>query len=190
MFSARHMIVATMLAVALPGAAAAQNGLMLKGGYSYGNVSNKDLLNANLGARSGYALGASIGTPGPLGLRVEGLYAQRGVDTRNLDYWDLSAALQVSAPLPLVSPFAYVGPMMSIEARCRDGGAPCPDTGRPKTSYAAIIGAGLKVHPPMLPALSLEGSFIYGFTDLKLATFVSPTTYKTRSFLILAGIGF
>lgn len=190
MHSVRRTLIAASLAMALPAVATAQNGLMLKGGYSYGNVSNKDLLAANLGARSGFALGASIGTPGPLGVRAEGLYAQRGVDTRNLDYWDLSAALQVSAPLPLVSPYAFAGPQLSIEARCRDNGAPCPDTGRPKRSYAAIIGAGVKVHVPMLPALSLEGSYIYGFTDLKLSTVASTSSYKTRSLLLLVGIGF
>jgi hypothetical protein len=36
----------------------------------------------------------------------------------------------------------------------------------------------------------LEGRYIYGLTDLKLGTITSSTSYKTRSFLLLAGLTF
>ena len=68
------------------------------------------------------------------------------------------------------------------------GGAPCPDADRAKTSYAAAVGAGLRLGTSR--ALTMEGRYVYGLTDLKLGTVSDPQSYQTRSFLILVGIGF
>jgi Outer membrane protein beta-barrel domain len=173
--------------------AARAQGLGIKGGLSYGNVSNRGVLPGNLGARTGFALGASLTSSGPLGLGIEGLYAQRGVtsdsgvDSRSLDYLDVPVYARLKLDTPGLAPYAYAGPMVSFELRCRAGGVPCPDTGRPKRSYAAVVGAGVSLGGQ---GLSLEGRYIYGLTDLKLSTITSSTSYHSRSFLILAGIPF
>lgn len=186
------IIVALLLGVA-PTAAHAQVGLGIKGGLSYGNVSNRGVLPGNLEARTGFAVGASVAFPGdPLGLGVEGLYAQRGVISstdgmaRKLDYVDVPAYARVRIPLPGIAPFAYAGPQVSFELRCNDGSGACPTGDRPKTTYAAVIGAGVR----LMSRLSVEGRYIYGLTDLKLSTVTSAESYQTRSFAILAGIGF
>lgn len=173
---------------ATPIAASAQSGVMLKGGFSYGDVSNRNLVGANLGARKGFAVGASVGMPGLLGLRVEGLYAQRGVEGHSLDYVDVPVTIQASLPLVVASPYVYAGPQASFEVHCHDTGTACADTARPRTTYAAVIGAGVKVTLPALPAFSLEARYVYGFTDLKLSP-ITTSTYATRSFLVLAGVG-
>ena len=123
-----------------------------------------------------------------LGFGIEGLYAQRGVassstpDSRKLDYIDVPAYLRVNLPTPGLSPYAYAGPQVSFELHCSDS---CP-SGRPKTTTAAVIGAGVRLGAQS--AFSLEGRYLYGLSDLKLNTVTSSQSYKTRSFLILAGI--
>ena len=173
----------------------AQGGLGIKGGASFGNVSNKGILPGNLGERTGFAAGISLGAvQGLLGYGIEGLYAQRGVTSstsvaeRNLDYVDVPAYLRIMLRLSGLAPFAYAGPQASFELKCRSGSSPCPDTNRPKTTYAGVIGGGVRIGGKS--AFSLEGRYVYGLTDLKLSTITSPTSYQTRSFLILVGLGF
>jgi Outer membrane protein beta-barrel domain len=174
--------------------AARAQGLGIKGGLSYGNVSNSGVLPGNLGARTGFAAGVALATSSSgLGFGAEALYAQRGVtsstgiDSRSLDYLDVPLSARVTLPTPGLAPFAYAGPMVSFELRCRAGGVACPDTGRPKRSYAAVIGAGVSLGGR---GVSLEGRYIYGLTDLKLNTITSSASYHSRSFLILAGVPF
>lgn len=96
--------------------------------------------------------------------------------------------LRALVPSPGIAPFAYAGPQVSFELRCRAAGSACPDTDRPTTSYAAVIGGGARLGAAS--AITIEGRYIYGLTDLKLSTVTSPDSYKTRSFLILAGWAF
>jgi outer membrane protein with beta-barrel domain len=186
-------IIALALSVA---AAASAQSIALKGGLSYGNVSNSGVLPGNLDSRTGFAVGLSLG-PGHdiLGIGVEGLYAQRGVtnstspaNERKLDYIDVPVYLRAMLPSPGIAPFAYAGPQVSFELRCRAGGSVCPDSGRPSTSYAAVIGGGVRLGAGS--AFSIEGRYVYGLSDLKLGTVTSSDSYKTRSFLILAGWAF
>jgi len=188
---------ACLIAAALAGAgsAPAQTGLGLKGGFSYGNVSNRGVLPGNLKERTGFALGLGAGTGrNMLGFGIEALYAQRGVtgatgpDERKLDYADVPVFVRVLFPSPGVAPYAYAGPQLSFELRCRAGSSPCPDTNRPSTSYAAVIGGGARLGATS--AFTIEGRYIYGLTDLKLSTITSSESYKTRSFMILAGWAF
>ena len=90
-------------------------------------------------------------------------------------------------PVGGVAPYAYAGPQVSFELRCRAGGSDC-SSGRPSTSYAGIIGAGLFFGER--GGLSVEGRYMYGLTDLKLNTVTSSSSYKTRSFMILGGVHF
>lgn len=185
------LMTAVLLGVA-PSVAHAQLGI--KGGFSYGNVSNRGALPGNLDTRTGFAVGLALGSPNTLlGLGLEGLYAQRGVtsstsgDSRNLDYIDVPGYLRVSIPTPGLAPFAYAGPQVSFELHCSANGGACP-SGRPKTSTAAVIGGGVRLGGQS--AMTIEGRYVYGLTDLKLNTVTSSQSYKTRSFLILAGLTF
>jgi hypothetical protein len=186
------MLVALTLALASPVLA---QGIGLKGGFSYGDVSNRGLLPGQLTNRNGFAIGLGIGsTRSLLSVGVEGLYAQRGVvgdngpDQRKLDYIDVPAYVRVTVPTPGVAPYAFAGPQLSFEVKCRAGGDPCPDTDRPKLTYAAVIGGGVRLGQP--GSLSIEGRYIYGLNDLKLSTVTSSESYRTRSFMILLGLGF
>jgi outer membrane protein with beta-barrel domain len=184
--------IATALGVTTVASAQGAGGVAVKGGLSYGNVSNRGVLPGNLQERTGFAAGVSFGTGrNLLGFGFEALYAQRGVagssgpDERKLDYVDVPVFLRALFPTPGIAPFAYAGPQVSFELRCRAGGSACPDTDRPSASYAAVLGGGARLGATS--AITLEGRYIYGLTDLKLSTVTSSESYKTRSFLILAG---
>lgn len=181
---------------AAPSMAAAQLSLGVKGGFSYDNVSNKGVLPGNLGSRSGLAAGVAASTGGLLGIGIEALYAQRGVtsataaDERHLDYVDVPAYLRVTLPLPLLAPFAYAGPQASFELRCRAGTVDCPDTGRPTTTYAGVLGAGVRLGAS--PGITIEARWMQGFTDLQLSTVTNLDNYSYyhRSLMILGGLSF
>lgn len=189
---------ACVIAIALSATAVmpAQSGIALKGGLSFGNVSNRGVLPGNLDTRTGFAAGLSFGAGrNMLGFGFEGLYAQRGVvssssppDERKLDYIDVPVFVRALFPTPGIAPYAYAGPQVSFELRCRAGGSACPDSGRPSTSFAAVIGGGVRLGARS--AFTVEGRYVYGLTDLKLSTVTSSDSYKTRSFLILAGWAF
>lgn len=187
-------LLATAL-VATSVASAQGGGVALKGGLSFGNVTNSGILPGNLEHRTGFAGGLSFGTGrNTLGFGVEALYAQRGLDgsgspdERKLDYLDVPVFVRALFPSPGIAPFAYAGPQVSFELRCRAGGSACPASDRPSTTYAAVIGGGARLGAAS--AITIEGRYIYGLTDLKLSTVTSADSYKTRSFLILAGWSF
>jgi len=188
------VLAASSLAL-LPQLASAQGGFGIKGGFSYGNVTNRGLLPGALKNRTGFAAGIGISGTGLIGFGVEGLYAQRGVvsntngDSWKLNYVDLPVYLRVGIPTPGIAPYAYAGPQFSFEVNCNaGGGATCPDNGRPKTTYAAVLGGGARLGAQS--GFTIEGRYIYGLNDLKLSTVTSSQSYKTRSFLILAGFTF
>ena len=188
-----HIVVLSAFCIAAaPALAAAQVGLGVKGGLSYGNVSNSGLLPGNAGQRSGFALGAGLTVGGTVGFGAELLYAQRGVTSstsgasRRLNYIDIPAYLRVALPTPGISPFAYAGPQVSFEMNCEAGGGTCPNSGRPKTTFDGVIGGGLRFGR----GLSLDARYLYGLNDLKLNTLTTSQSYRTRSFMILMGIGF
>lgn len=164
----------------------------IKAGVSHADVSNSGALPGDLGPRTGLTVGLAFSATqsGPFGLGLEGLYAQRGLDGTGgprLDYIDVPVYLRVMPSSSAgLTPFAYAGPQISFEVRCRMDGAACPDTGRPKTTYAAVVGAGISLGH----ALSIEGRYVYGLEDLKLSTISTADSYKSRSFEILAGISF
>lgn len=174
-------------AITTPVIARAQSGLTIKGGLSYGNVTNGGVFPGADKERTGAALGLGISSGAGLGFGIEGLYAQRGITARKLDYIDVPAYLHLQLGSPALAPYAYAGPQMSFELKCDAGTGACP-SGRPKTTYAAVIGAGVRLGA--LSNVSVEGRYIYGLTDLKLNTVTTSENYKTRSFLLLFGLGF
>ena len=187
------LLIALLLVSEAPATARAQGGFGFKGGLSYGTASNNGV-DPGATQRSGFAVGVALETGGIIGFGVEGLYAQRGFtstilgSSRRLDYIDVPVYLRLSLPTPGISPFAYVGPQGSYELQCGTGSGNCPDSGRPKITYAGVIGGGLRFG--MLHGLSVEARYIYGLSDLNLSTVSTTASYKTRSLLLLAGIGF
>ncbi|MEO8453489.1 MAG: porin family protein, partial [Gemmatimonadota bacterium] len=161
---------------------------------SFGNVSNKGLLPGSLEGRTGFAAGLGFVTSGVAGIGVEALFAQRGVksdtptDERKLDYVDVPVYLRLMVPTPGVRPFAYLGPQISFELRCKANDFDCPDGNRKKTTYAGVIGGGLRFGARR--GFSVEGRYVYGLNDLKLGTLTDQNSYKTRSFMLMAGLTF
>ena len=186
------LAVVTALIGSVASAAHAQSGLGIKGGASFSTVSSAGVLPGSLQSRTGYSIGLGYESGSPLGLGIEGLYSQQGMtsttpgDSRELNYLDVPVYLRLSMPVPGFSPFAYAGPQASFEMACHAGGANCPDTGRPKTTYAGVIGAGVR----LMGGLTVEGRYVYGLTDLKLNTVQSTDSYKSRTFMVLLGLGF
>lgn len=159
----------------------------IKGGLSFGSVTNSGVLPGNNGQRNGFVVGVGANTGGTIGFGVEGLYAQRGTTATHLDYIDVPLYLRVAAP-SVVSPFAYVGPQVSFELKCGANNDICSGSGRPKKTYAGVIGAGVKF--ASLNNVSVEGRYVYGLTDLSFNTVSSSNSYKTRTLMLLAGVGF
>jgi hypothetical protein len=193
----RWSLALSALILTAPSALLAQGEAGLKGGVSFGNISNKGLLPGNLSTRTGFAAGLYAGYHvGFLGVGLDALYAQRGASSDSsfatsqtkLDYIDVPVYLKLFVPAPLIQPFIYAGPQASFEVRCRTAnGAPCPaaaSSGRRKTDYAAVVGAGLR-----FGGFGIEGRYVYGLRDLKVATISDPNSYKTRTFLMLVNIG-
>ena len=193
----RSLIVGAALILVAHGSLLAQGRFGLKAGPSFGNISNRGLLPGNLEHRTGFAGGLYLGSGGLLGFGLEGMYAQRGVESSNvlataetrLDYIDVPAYLKVSIPVPGVRPFVYAGPQGSYEVKCRTAqGAACADystSERKRWTWAGIIGAGLHIGG----IFGIEGRYIYGLTDLKPSTVTSSSSYKHRTFMILGSIG-
>ncbi len=179
--------------VGIAGSAGAQ-GFGIKGGLSYDNVTNNGALPGNAKSRSGFAAGVGLISGGLVGFGAEALYAQRGTTSSVATAGapielceDIPVFLRVALSNPALTPFAYAGPQWSKELSCKSDGADCPDTGRPKTTYAGVIGAGVRLGSH---GISAEGRYVYGLSDLKLNTVSSTDSYKSRSFLLLVGIGF
>ena len=184
-------------ALAMAGPLAAQMGstegsVGIKGGLSYGDVSNSGVFPGGARTRAGIAIGLAMLSGGPIGVGVEALYAQRGIlgssgNSRELDYIDVPVYLRVGMTVPEIQPFAYLGPQISVELQCGSNGGSCP-SGRDKWSYAGVIGAGLRFQ--RAAGMSLEARYVYGLSDLNLGTVTDSQNYQTRSFMVLLGIGF
>ena len=101
----RCSLLVALLALAAPITLLAQGEAGIKGGISFGNISNKGVLPGNLDTRTGFAAGLFLGyRVGFLGVGIEGLYAQRGAKSdqslatsqTRLDYIDVLAYVKVS----------------------------------------------------------------------------------------------
>jgi hypothetical protein len=186
------LALAALLAV-VPASLTAQIELGVKGGASFGDVSNKGVLPGKLDSRTGFAAGVSVGLGGGLiGVGGEALYAQRGVTggagDAKLDYLDIPVYLTMHAPTGPVAPFGYLGPQVSFELKCTNLDMDCVDDRRSTTDYAGVIGAGVRLGSGT--RVTIEGRYVYGLKDLKLSTVSSDDSFKTRSFLILGGLLF
>lgn len=169
-----------------------EGGAMIRAGVSFGDVSNSGVLPGDVGRRDGAAIGIGFVSGGPLGIGVDAMYVQRGItgdigSSRELDYIDVPIYLRLAASNPSVEPYVLAGPQISFELKCDDNGDDCP-SGRDRTTYAGIIGAGLRF--PAVAGISVEGRYVYGLSDLELGTVGDDESYRTRSFMLLFGLGF
>lgn len=182
--------------VAAPTRLIAQVEFGIKGGASFGNISNKGVLPGDLKTRTGFAAGVSVGFGAQLlGIGAEALFAQRGLSSdgtgdAKLDYLDIPVFLKLQVPSPSIAPFGYLGPQVSFEVNCSNGDLDCSDNGRSTTDYAGVIGAGVKFGGSGAVGVTVEARYVYGLKDLKLDTVTSDDSFKTRSFLILGGLVF
>lgn len=195
----RTLMIGAGISLALHGPLAAQAEYGLKAGPSFGNIKNQGLFPGNLKTRTGAAGGLFLGyRASVIGFGIEAMYAQRGARSdqsindqwTHLDYVDIPAYLKVNIPTPGIRPFIYAGPQVSFEAKCRTANntAPCPNTGRKKTDYAGVIGAGVRLGGKAA-GISIEGRYVYGLTDLKLSTVTSSESYNNRTFMVLVALG-
>jgi hypothetical protein len=182
--------------IAAPARLVAQVEFGIKGGASFGNISNKGVLPGNLKTRTGFAAGVSLGLGAQLlGVGAEALFAQRGLSSdgtgdAKLDYLDIPVYLKLQVPSPGIAPFGYVGPQVSFEVNCKNGDLDCSDNGHSTTDYAGVVGAGVKFGGSGKVGFTVEARYVYGLKDLKLDTVSSDDSFKTRSFLILGGLVF
>lgn len=176
----------------------AQSQVGVKGGLSFGNITDKGLLPGRLDTRTGAAAGLYFGTKaGLLSVGAEALYAQRGLQSDEplataavkVDHVDLPVYLKVTAPTPGIRPFGYAGPQVSFEIKCRraNGPACADDPARAKTNYAAVIGGGVKFGAGA--GFGVEARYVYGLTDLKLGTVTNENNFKHRTFLLVLSYG-
>ena len=162
----------------------------IKGGLSYGNVSNSGALpvrHAALGDCTGVsALTGGAWASASRRCTRSGITSSWPAHRRG---WTISTFLYVrlAMPTPGISPFIYAGPQVSFELKCgtQSGNCPTPGGRRRRTpghwrrpAFDAFMG------------LSVEGRYVYGLTDLNLNTVSTSESYQTRSFLLLAGISF
>ncbi|HEV8598753.1 MAG TPA: outer membrane beta-barrel protein [Gemmatimonadales bacterium] len=195
----RSLIAGAALVLGMQGTLLAQPEIGIKGGASFGNISNKGILPGNLKTRTGLAGGLYLGSGGVIGIGVEGLYAQRGAESdepiatseTRLDFIDVPGYVKVRIPTPGIKPFVYAGPQVSYEVKCRTAvGGDCADystSDRKRWTFAGIIGAGIRIGAGI--GLGIEGRYVYGLTDLKPSTVTSSSSYKDRSFMLLGSIG-
>lgn len=194
----RSLAVLAALALAAPAAAYAQGGVGIKAGLTFGNVNRSGVTpgSQTFEGTNGFTVGLSLGTASEssaVGLRLEGLYSRRGVDaanspdSRRIDFADVPLMLEVKLPITGISPYLYGGPQVSYQLRCATDAGDCPED-NDGLSYAAVVGAGLRLGGSS--AITLEGRYMYGLTDFRWTTVSNSESYRTRQFLILAGIGF
>jgi len=190
------ILAALVLALAAAATANAQVEFSVKGGLSFGNISNKGLLPGNLKTRTGFAAGVALGWRARvIGVGAEALFARRGLKSDGtgdlkLDYVDIPVYAKIQAPTPGVSPFGYIGPQVSFEVTCKVDDLNCTGGDRSKTDYAGVVGAGVKFGNEGGVGFTVEARYIYGLKNLKLSTVSSSDSFKTRSFLILGGLIF
>jgi hypothetical protein len=195
----RSLIGGVVLVLGMQGTLLAQPEIGIKGGASFGNISNKGVLPGNLKTRTGLAGGLYVGSGGPIGIGIEGLYAQRGAESdepiataeTRLDYFDVPVYLKVRIPTPAIKPFIYAGPQVSYEVKCRTAvGGDCAGystSDRKRWTFAGVIGAGIRIGGGV--GFGIEGRYLYGLTDLKPSTVTSGSSYKDRTFMLLGSIG-
>jgi hypothetical protein len=156
---------------------------VIKGGLSFASATESDYL-PEVNTRTGFAVGLSLGLPfGQIAsLRPEVLYVQKGGTLANdgtfkLDELNVPLFLQLSVPIPVLSPFVLVGPQAEYELSCTRLDVDCVDTKTLRWGFAA--GAGV-----YLGGFSVEGRYDWTLTSLS-----DDIHSKPRTIMLLVGLG-
>lgn len=166
--------------------------LGLKGGLSFATLSNAT---PDLKTRTGFAGGVSLTFGrGTLALQPEALFVRKTAPreptsgqesaTVRTDYLEIPVLLRVNLPAGGVTVFGLGGGLYDMLLNCDLVGGACPNevSGH---DFGVVLGGGIKFGGRR--ALSIEGRYTWGITNVSELS--SGLDQKTRTFMILAGIG-
>lgn len=167
--------------------------LGIQGGVNLANLSSD--LQSSYEQRTGLTLGALVefGLGEWLTLQPELLYTQKGANlgfiTTKLDYLDIPVFLKLVFPLPLIKPFIFAGPRLSLKASANSdvsGISSTPITSAKSTVFGLDFGAGgeLGISPVTSFFVSLKYSMDFD------SAFEAANSGKNKSFAILGGFIF
>jgi hypothetical protein len=176
-------------------------GFGIIGGISSGSVpqsvSGGFGQSTGVSASLGFALGLSAETDGAVGFGSNLLFARRDLryapygEGNRRGYVDVPLYFKLSVPIYSAAPFFLVGPQGSVAVGCNDA---C-SAGQPTITYAAIAAVGTKFGTTS--RFSVQARYVYGFTNERTGLainpggfFQPPDTFRTRSLLLLAALGF
>lgn len=182
-----------LLVIAVPATARSQVSLGVKGGVSFGTLSNKQ---PDWKSRTGFAAGIAVDMRAKvIGIQPELLYVQKGVeidgtpssssDAPKLAYLELPILVKVTIPTPGIQPMIYAGPSVMFRLSCSFGGVDCTDQVK-STDYGAVLGGGLRFGGNH--GLTVEGRYTWGLNDINDPS--AGVKQNTRTFLLLAGVSF
>lgn len=171
----------------------------IKGGATFGKLSNGDNLPDDLDDRTGFAAGLYGGARfGAFEIGLDAMYVQRGLTSdlatsplpTRLDYIDIPLYLKLFLPIPAVQPYIYAGPQVSFEIHCETAsGGDCPEPSeREETDFLGVGGLGVRLGSFSGIGVGIEGRYLYGFRNLNV-TGVSDDDNKTRAFMLLLSVG-
>lgn len=182
-----------MLALTAPAVARAQVSLGIKGGISFGTLSNKE---PDWKSRTGFAAGLALDMRAKvIGIQPELLYVQKGVefdgspsassDAPQLSYLEVPLLVKVTIPTPGIHPMIYAGPSVMFRLTCSFAGIDCKDAVK-SVDYGAVLGGGLRFGGDH--GFTVEGRYNWGLNDINDPG--AGVKQQTRTFLLLAGISF
>lgn len=159
---------------------ASAQGLGIRGGLTFADISDVD----DLDSRTGLALGVHVNLPlASMFVQTEALYIQKGADDFDADFLEGSALLKLGIPLPVVSIYGLAGPFAGYRVSCSVPSGDCNDE---KWDYGAVLGAGVRIGA----VKGLTGEVRYEFGFKNLADEASSVSPKSRTWLLLAGFDF
>jgi len=193
-------------------------GIGVQGGPTFADLSVSNGGDVDLSSRTGFQVAGVLryGFGGPLGIQTGVGLAQKGATAPpsetglqqdvdyNLSYVEVPLLLTVTVPTPgAVSPRVYGGGQVSIESTCEiateaqgvSGTVDCTADAlgenalnTESTTYGLVFGGGVDFDLGGPLAITLDGRYDLGLTDINDVTDPDPAEIKNRSFSASAGI--
>ena len=189
----RFLLAALGLATVATGVSAQNVTLGAKAGYSLGDLADvQDITQQGAFAGGGFV---SIGF-GNMFLAVEGLYAQRKVESSGVasftqDVVEIPATIGKRLAGGLVQPKLYLGAAAAFESKCSVdaitmplGVGNCATLDTKSAVWSAVFGGGLDIS---LGLIVITTDIRY---NLGLTTINDSTDAKWNTWMLLAGLGF
>ncbi len=176
----------------------------IKGGLNFATVGGSDAP-PSLSTMNGFAAGVylELSLPGPLSIQPEVLYSIKGFkldlgalgsSTNTYSYVDIPVLLKFSLPVPVVKPFIFVGPSLSLLLSAKEKDE-SPIAGRSgetdikdvtnKTDFGVVAGAGIKLSLVAVD-LSIDARYAMGLSKFDK----SDAKIYHRVFAVYLGVGF